>query len=175
MENNNLDLIVGGYNEIKNNVITRTRLCLPGLHIFEQNKDLFFEKLLTSKANENTKEIGDCPTGRIYTRVFRRDSIKTLRFNEKIGISEDTLFMIDYMYQVKRIGIIDKVWYNYYINDYSISNGSKKKKLIENIDAFIDEVKLRMKKEENTKIKEAYQARIEKALSFREKLIIDNT
>ena len=37
-------------------------------------------------------------------------------------MSEDTLFMIDCTYQAKRIGVVDKVWYNYYINDYSISN-----------------------------------------------------
>ena len=73
IEKNNLDIIIGGYNEIKNGNIVRTRLSLPGLHIYEgKTIDNFFEKLLTGKTNETNKEIGDCPTGRIYTRLFNK-------------------------------------------------------------------------------------------------------
>jgi len=169
--NNKLDLIVGGYNEIVDNQIVRTRLSMPGLHIYEgENINNFFEKLLSGKTNENNKEIGDCPTGRIYTRLFRRESLKNLRFDSNIHMSEDTLFMIDYMYQAKRIGVIDKVWYNYYINEYSISNGTKKDKLINNIQGFIEEVKRRCDIEVNTRIKNAYEARIKKADGYIEEL-----
>ena len=50
IKENNLDLIIGGYNEIKNNKVTRTRLSMPGLHIYEGTKITnFFEKLLSSK------------------------------------------------------------------------------------------------------------------------------
>ncbi|MBQ8131655.1 MAG: glycosyltransferase family 2 protein, partial [Bacilli bacterium] len=49
IEDNNLDLIIGGYHEIKDNEIVRTRVCLPGLHIYNNlNLKLFFEKLLSS-------------------------------------------------------------------------------------------------------------------------------
>ena len=44
IEKNNLDIIIGGYNEIKNGNIVRTRLSLPGLHIYEgKTIDNFFE------------------------------------------------------------------------------------------------------------------------------------
>ena len=164
IDDNNLDIIIGGYNEIKNGVLTRKRLSLPGLHIFEGKKiDLFLEKLLTGKTNDNNKEIGDCPTGRIYTRLFTRDSIGDLRFDTSIHMSEDTLFMIDYTNKVKRIGVVDELWYNYYINDYSISNGTKKEKLEHNINEFIEEIEKRMNKDENKSLKKSYQARIDKA------------
>ena len=164
IDDNNLDIIIGGYREIKNGVLTRKRLSLPGLHIFEGKKiDLFLEKLLTGKTNDNNKEIGDCPTGRIYTRLFTRDSIGDLRFNTSIHMSEDTLFMIDYTYKAKRIGVVDELWYNYYINDYSISNGTKKEKLEHNINEFIEEIEKRMNKDENKSLKKSYQARIDKA------------
>ncbi len=164
IEKNNLDIIIGGYNEIKNNNIVRTRLSLPGLHIYEgKTIDNFFEKLLTSKTNESNKEIGDCPTGRIYTRLFKRASIGNLRFDTNTHMSEDTLFMIDYTYKAKRIGIVDRIWYNYYINDYSISNGTKKEMLEHNIKEFIEEIEKRMNKEENKSLKVSYQARIDKA------------
>ena len=166
-EDNNLDLIVGGYNEVLDNTIIRTRLSEPGLHIFDgDNVDKFMEKLLTSKTNENNKEIGDCPTGRIYTRLFKRNSIDNLRFDSNIHMSEDTLFMIDYVSKVNKIGVIDKVWYNYYVNDYSISNGTKNKILIERVKDFIKEIEKRMNNTEKENVKRAYQARIDKSNKY---------
>ena len=171
IERNNLDIIIGGYNEIKNNNIIRSRKSLPGLHIYEENKiDNFFEKLLTSKTNENNKEIGDCPTGRIYTRLFKRDSIGNLRFDTNIHMSEDTLFMIDYIKKANRIGVVDALWYNYYINDYSISNATQKEKMINNINGFIREIEKRMNNESKENIKKAYQSRIEKANKYINKI-----
>ena len=171
IEKNNLDIIIGGYNEIKNNNIVRTRLSLPGLHIYEgKTINNFFEKLLSSKTNESNKEIGDCPTGRIYTRLFKRSSIGNLRFDTNIHMSEDTLFMIDYTYKVKRIGIVDRIWYNYYINDYSISNATKREKMINNINGFIKEIEVRKNNEDNEILKNAYQERINKANNYLNKV-----
>ena len=170
-ETNNLDVIIGGYNEIKSNNIIRVRLSLPGLHIYEgKTINNFFEKLLTSKTNETNKEIGDCPTGRIYTRIFKRDSIGNLRFDVNIHMSEDTLFMVDYTYKAKRIGIVDRVWYNYFINDYSISNATKKEKMINNINGFIKEIELRKSNERNELLKRAYQERINKTNNYLNKI-----
>lgn len=167
VKDNNLDLIIGGYNEVKNNVITKVRESMPGVHIFEKDTLInFFEKLLSSKTNETNQVIGDCPTGRIYTRVFRRESIDNLRFNTNIKMSEDTLFMIDYMNYVNRIGVTNKIWYNYYINDYSISNGTKKEKMINNIQGFIEEIMKRYNEEKNDRLKAAYNARLIKATNY---------
>lgn len=170
-ETNDLDIIIGGYNEIKNNNIIRVRLSLPGLHIYEgKNINNFFEKLITSKTNETNMEIGDCPTGRIYARIFKRNSIGNLKFNTDIHMSEDTLFMIDYTYKVKKIGIIDRVWYNYFINDYSISNATKREKMINNINGFIKEIEVRKNNEGNEILKNAYQERINKANNYLNKI-----
>jgi len=173
IEKNNLDIIIGGYNEIKNGNIVRTRLSLPGLHIYEgKTIDNFFEKLLKGKTNETNKEIGDCPTGRIYTRLFKRDSIGNLRFDTNIHMSEDTLFMIDYTCKPKKIGIVDRIWYNYYINDYSISNATKREKMINNINGFIKEIEVRKNNESNEILKNAYQERINKANNYLNKIKI---
>lgn len=165
-----LDMVIGGYNEIRDNKITRVRVSLPGIHIYENEKTiLFFEKLLAAKTNEENKEIGDCPTGRIYNRLFKREAIKDLRFYKDI-MSEDTLYMIDAMKYLKKIGVVDKVWYNYYINDYSISNATKREKMINNIKGFILEIEKRKVLEPNERIKEAYDARIEKANNYINKI-----
>lgn len=163
----NLDVIIGGYNEIVNGSVTRIRKCEPGIHIYEgNNKDRFFEKLLSTKVNESNKEIKDAPIGRVYTRVFRRDSFNNLKFNESIKVSEDVLFMVDYMEDANRIGLCDKVWYNYYINDYSIINGTDNELLIKYVEDFIVEIKKRYNKEYKVNIKDAYYKRIIKAENY---------
>ena len=78
--------------------------------------------------------------------------------------------MIDYTNRVSRIGIINKVWYNYYINDYSISNNTKKEKLINDINNFINEIEKRMNNESNINLKKAYQQRIDKSLKNIDKI-----
>ena len=57
--------------------------------MFYKNKIYFISKLISSKTSDFNKEIDDCPTGRIYTRLFRRDSIGKIRFNTNIKISEE--------------------------------------------------------------------------------------
>jgi hypothetical protein len=166
-----LNVIIGGYNTIRDNEIAKTRLSESGLHIYEKETIInFLEKLLSSKTNDSNKEIGDAPVGRIYTRLFKRKSIGSLRFNSNIHMSEDTLFMIDYSYQAQRIGVIDKVWYNYYKNNYSITSATKREEMINNTMDFIHEIELRMNKEQNERLKKAYQTRIDKASFYIDEL-----
>ena len=85
-------------------------------------------------------------------------------------MSEDTLFMIDYTRKVNKIGVVDRIWYNYYINDYSISRGTKKEEMIRNIEDFINEIEKRMVNETKDNIKNAYQTRIEKSNNYINKI-----
>jgi hypothetical protein len=78
--------------------------------------------------------------------------------------------MIDYTTNDKRIGIIDKVWYNYYINSYSISNNTD----IDCINDFIKEIEIRLENENNNIIKEAYKQRIIKANNYIKEIYENN-
>ena len=170
IEKYDLDVIIGGYKIINNKKID-IKKCMPGIHIYEDKRLIyFFKKLLNSRTSKNNIEISDCPIGRIYTRVFKRKSIDDLRFNENIKISEDTLFMIDYMYKVKKIGIVDKVWYNYFENDYSITGSANKKVLISNVKTFVKHINYNLFNEQNKIIKEAYKTRIKNAKKYMDKL-----
>ena len=160
-----LDLVVGGYNEIKNGEVYKVRKCVDDFYIFDDsNLDLFMDKLLSGKLIESNKNIGNLPTGRIYTRIYKRSVLGDLRFNRELGMSEDTLFMIDLMSRVKRIGISSGVWYNYYINDYSISRRKVSDKVINDHMMFIEEVYKRMLLEDDLRIKNAYIFRVFKSL-----------
>lgn len=162
---NNLDLVIGGYNEIKNEVVYKIRKCDDGFYIYDNsNLDLVMDKLLSGKLKEDNKSIGSLPTGRIYTRIYKRSVLGDLRFNSNLGMSEDTLFMIDFMNRVERIGLSSSVWYNYYINDYSISRRKVNEKVINDHMKFIEEVYKRMRLEKEGRIKNAYIFRILKSL-----------
>lgn len=165
IEKNNLDLIIGGYNEIKNGEVYKIRKCELDFYVYNKNNlELFMDKLLSGKLKNNNKIIGNLPSGRIYTRLYRRSVLGDLRFNNNLGMSEDTLFMIDLMNKANTIGISSHVWYNYYINDYSISRRKVNDKVIKDHMSFVEEIYKRMIIEENKEIKNAYIFRIFKSL-----------
>ena len=165
IKDNDLDLVIGGYNEVKNGEVVKVRKCDDGFYIYDKsNLDLVMDKLLSGKLREDNKNIGSLPTGRIYTRLYKRSVLGDLRFNSSLGMSEDTLFMIDFMDRVKQIGLSSSIWYNYYINDYSISRRKVSDKVINDHMMFIEEVYKRMLVEDDLKIKNAYIFRVFKSL-----------
>ncbi len=165
IKDNDLDLVIGGYNEIKNWKVVKVRKCDDGFYIYDKsNLDLVMDKLLSGKLREDNKNIGSLPTGRIYTRLYKRSVLGDLRFNSSLGMSEDTLFMIDFMDRVKQIGLSSSIWYNYYINDYSISRRKVSDKIINDHMMFIEEVYKRMLVEDDLRIKNAYIFRVFKSL-----------
>ena len=165
IEKDNLDLIIRGYNEIKNGEVYKIRKCELDFYVYNKNNlELFMDKLLSGKLKNNNKIIGNLPSGRIYTKLYRRSVLGDLRFNNNLGMSEDTLFMIDLMNKTNTIGISSHVWYNYYINDYSISRRKVNDKVIKDHMSFIKEIYKRMIIEENKEIKNAYIFRIFKFL-----------
>ena len=165
IKDNDLDLVIGGYNEVKNGEVVKVRKCDDGFYIYDKsNLDLVMDKLLSGKLREDNKNIGSLPTGRIYTRLYKRSVLGDLRFNSSLGMSEDTLFMIDFMDRVKQIGLSSSIWYNYYINDYSISRRKVSDKVINDYMMFIEEVYKRMLVEDDLRIKNAYIFRVFKSL-----------
>lgn len=165
IKDNDLDLVIGGYNEVKNGEVVKVRKCDDGFYIYDKsNLDLVMDKLLSGKLREDNKKIGSLPTGRIYTRLYKRSVLGDLRFNSSLEMSEDTLFMIDFMDRVGRIGLSSSVWYNYYINDYSISRRKVSDKVINDHMMFIEEVYKRMLVDDDLRIKNAYIFRVFKSL-----------
>lgn len=160
MKENNLDLAIGGYNEIVNNKIKNVRKSKNGLHIYDKNnKYLFLDTLISTKNKIENQEIDSAPIGRIYSRIYKRNAIGTIRFNKNIKISEDTLFMIDLTYSINKIGIVPDIWYNYYQNDYSAVHCKDKRKIVYENLKFLKELYNRMNKEKNPIIKNAYKLR----------------
>lgn len=166
LEDNNLDIVVGGYNEVADSYVYKIRKSKVGFHLYDDNHTIkYFNKLISSKLSKDNLELDSTPTGRIYTKLYKRSVFKDVYFNRNITISEDTLFLIDIMKNVDRIGVVPNIWYNYYNNYYSIVHKTPTDKDINNLIDFINEIYKRMLKCRNRRLKNAYRFRIFKASS----------
>mgnify|MGYP003302353025 CR=1 FL=1 len=71
----------------------------------------------------------------VWNKLFQKNKIKKIRFNEKIFIKEDALFCLEYFNDIKKISHINKALYNYCFNDESALNNRNIKKDITSLDA----------------------------------------
>ncbi len=60
----------------------------------------------------------------VWGKIFKSDIIKSLKFDEKIFYSEDTLFYTEALLKAKNIFFLNEFLYNYFINE----NGAMKNK-----------------------------------------------
>lgn len=161
LQDNNLDIVVGGYNEVADSYVYKIRKSKSGFHLYDDNHTIkYFNKLISSKLSKDNIELDSTPTGRIYTKLYKRSVFKDVYFNRNISISEDTLFLIDIMKNVDRIGVVPNIWYNYYQNYYSIVHKSITNNDINHLLDFINEIYKRMLKCRNRRLKNAYRYRI---------------
>lgn len=161
LQDNNLDIVVGGYNEVADFYVYKIRKSKSGFHLYDDNHTIkYFNKLISSKLSKDNLELDSTPTGRIYTKLYKRSVFKDVYFNRNISISEDTLFLIDIMKNVDRIGVVPNIWYNYYQNYYSIVHKSITNNDINHLLDFINEIYKRMLKCRNRRLKNAYRYRI---------------
>ena len=85
----------------------------------------------------------------IWKNLFRRKIIEENKItfeSEREMLSEDSLFMIDYISRIKKATGINEAFYNYYRNEDSISKSYKKDRFEKSL-VFADEVEKRFKKD----------------------------
>jgi glycosyltransferase involved in cell wall biosynthesis len=85
----------------------------------------------------------------IWKNLFRRKIIEENKItfeSEREMLSEDSLFMIDYISHIKKATGINEAFYNYYRNEDSISKSYKKDRFEKSL-VFADEVEKRFKKD----------------------------
>ena len=66
------------------------------------------------------EELNNILLGRVYPKITKASIVKTINFNTKINLHEDNLFSYDLLNKCKRIGVVEKIWYNYISVPYSI-------------------------------------------------------
>lgn len=82
--------------------------------LFELDIKKFMDEILSGKINAY-----------VWTLVIKKEIIKNIRFNEKIGMMEDLLFYINILLEASRMFVMNDGLYDYFVNPESVCNSSK--------------------------------------------------
>ncbi len=149
----NADLVMSGVLYVDGNMFSESGECVRKTYF---DKDTHFEseeelkKLRMGIVGAAPEDSDDSKYGMsIWKNLFRNDIIKQndITFqSEREMLSEDALFMIDYISCIGKATGICKAFYNYCRNGDSISKGYKKDRFQKSL-VFINEVEKRFKKD----------------------------
>ncbi len=128
------------------------RICfIPKRGTIDQRMEKLF---ITDKRTEMLETLfavdGECDDkalGSPCGRLFRREVVKDIRFNEKLKHFEDQIYNREIMRVARKTVFVPADWYYYYQNDYSAQHKCRKWDQLEGLTEFWDEWK-RMNGEE---------------------------
>ena len=164
-EKYNSDLVISGVRYVDGNMFSEKGECIIKTYFdkdthFETAQDLKLLKLGIVGAMPD-----DCDDSKygmsIWKNLFKNEIIKKnniLFESEREKLSEDALFMIDYISYIDKATGISEAFYNYCRNADSISKSYKKDRFEKSL-VFVDEVEKRFKKDIKT---EEYQIYIDR-------------
>lgn len=117
MEKYNLDIVLGGYT-------VEESLHIPDcdkIKIYESNLGDIKEFFFTGFAGKKTAELRNC-LGLVapWAKMFRRAIIGDVRFDERLILSEDTIFNLYCLDNAVKVGVVREVFYHYSVMENSI-------------------------------------------------------
>ena len=152
-EKYNSELVMSGVLFVDGNMFSEKGECIRKIYF---DKDTHFEtedqlkELKMGIVGAFPEDTDDSKYGMsIWKNLFVHEIIKEndITFqSEREMLSEDALFMIDYISCIKKATGIDKAFYNYCRNEDSISKSYKKDRFEKGL-VFVDEVEKRFKKD----------------------------
>lgn len=121
LEKYNLDFVLGGTEKVYSNrsekyVANTTKDIL----IYKENIGSFIARVL-SNGVVNDSELITCFTSGPVCKLFRKDIISEIRFDENLFLGEDTVFNLKILEQTCKIGVIPHIWYYYRMNENSVT------------------------------------------------------
>ena len=152
-EKYNSDLVMSGVMFVDGNMFSEAGECIRKAYFekdthFETEEDL--KKLRMGIVGALPEDTDDSKYGMsIWKNLFRHDIIKqnNLEFqSEREMLSEDALFMIDFISCIKKATGINEAFYNYCRNGNSISKSYKKDRFEKSL-VFVKEVEKRFEKD----------------------------
>ena len=125
LENKNCDIILFNYNKVINNSICKNS--------FEYNEGLVSHDRIVNCIIPDL--INTRLWGSVWRVIYNANIIKkyNIKFKENIKVAEDLLFNIEVFSKANSIFLLNKEYYNYYVNAYSTLNKYKKDNIINNI------------------------------------------
>ena len=118
---NNLDFVLGGTQRYSQNGSKNYAASTENVIIYEN--DLFDLKAkVLSNGTVPDKRLNTCFTSGPVCKLFKSDQVKKLEFNESLTTGEDTVFNLQMLETVRRVGVVADIWYYYRINEASATN-----------------------------------------------------
>ena len=152
-EEYNSDLVMSGVIFVDGNMFSQEGGCVRKTYF---NEDTHFEtyeelkKLRMGIVGATPKDADDSRYGMsIWKNLFKREIIEKNNISfrsEREILSEDALFMIDYISHIKKATGINEAFYNYCRNELSISKAYKKDRFEKSL-VFVSEIEKRFKKD----------------------------
>lgn len=149
----NSDLVMSGVLFVDGNMFSEEGKCIRKTYF---DKDTHFEtedelkKLKMGIVGATPEDADDSKYGMsIWKNLFRHEIIKKNNIvfeSEREMLSEDALFMIDYISCIEKATGINEAFYNYCRNEDSISKSYKKDRFEKSL-VFVSEVEKRFKKD----------------------------
>jgi glycosyltransferase involved in cell wall biosynthesis len=152
-EKYNSDLVMSGVLFVDGNMFSEEGECIRKTYFdedthFETEEDL--KRLRMGIVGATPLDADDSKYGMsIWKNLFRHEIIKKNKIvfeSEREMLSEDALFMIDYISCIKKATGINEAFYNYCRNEDSISKSYKKDRFEKSL-VFVNEVEKRFKKD----------------------------
>ena len=147
------DLVMSGVLFVNGNMFSEDGECVRKTYF---DKDTHFEteeelkKLRMGIVGATPEDEDDSKYGMsIWKNLFRHEVIKNNNItfeSEREMLSEDALFMIDYISHIKKATGINEAFYNYCRNEDSISKSYKRDRFEKSL-VFVNEVEKRFKKD----------------------------
>lgn len=114
MKKNNTDLVIGSYNIVGDKIKTDEELLKKLNNV--NDKKLILEKLINIEEN-------NCIFGYIWRCLYKKEIItKNNLYFKKLKMSEDYLFLAEYVNNCRNVSIETKKMYNYRINNSSVTS-----------------------------------------------------
>ncbi|MBQ3294360.1 glycosyltransferase [Candidatus Saccharibacteria bacterium] len=118
------------------------------------------DKVVASAQRKTNSSLSGFPTGRVYGKIYRRNVLSNIKFDEKLRYSEDSVFCIDLIRNTKKIGVSNRHWYNYMQHSYSILHETIDEQRIVKLYPLLHALHKRATLENNPRLKNAYKVRM---------------
>ena len=110
-KNNDLDMCICNYNEIIDNKSIKSK--------YKYDNQIYNNKKLLEKTFK------DQVSTIVWAKLYKTKTYKSIKFNENLKINEDYEFTIKCFKLTRKVKLLDKYLYKYYINNNSITNNLK--------------------------------------------------
>lgn len=138
IEEYNIDIVLGGTEKKYVTSNKKYHIKSKDIKIYQNIELKNVENNIIGYKTKETPELEKCFMSGSVCKIFKKNTLEGIKFDEYLKIGEDTIFNIETLRKSKSIGITPEIWYYYRMNENSATKKLNPK--------FNDEIKKTMKR-----------------------------